>query len=615
MSPPLVSVIVPTKDRRARLATALDSIAAQTHPAVECIVVDDGGADVSDVAAAHDPRGIVTCVRLPASRERSAARNAGLAIARGTYVAYLDDDDWFDPQHLGVLVAACERERTPVAYSLARRVVERRAGDGYVVDHVDHPWQVAFDPVRLLLCNYIPILTLLHRRDCLDVVGGFDETLATHEDWELFIRLARHWRFAHVPEVTCAFTWREDGTTTSSARQHDFVRTMGVIYRRIADEAARLLPVAEAHARFFRTARRARGVAPLRASLVLPLADGQAARATACIAAIAEHTADVPFDLVVVDDGTTDAATRDLLGALDALRGDVRVLRHATPRGPVASWNAGAAVATGDVLVFLHADVEPLPGWLLPLMDDFEDDDTVAASGPRLLAPDGRVAAAGLVFPRQQPSLPYPLYRGVAADAAPVTVRRRRRALPGACLAVRRTAFAAAGGFAEAGLGGFEDADLCLRLPGAVAYQPRSVVLHHEDDAPAPDAEAGRARFAARWSHPLLADEDAAYVADGLALRRCIGEDRAWAAPIASVVERARWERVAALQRAADDEAALAAALAAEAACWPDDPAVLGWAATVCAALGMPAHAAAFRGRVAAVGAPATSPKEPACRP
>src|SRR5262245_50059673 len=254
-SPPLVSVILPTRDRPERLRIALESLVAQTHPAVEAIVVNDGGVDVSDVIAAIDRRRMVVSIRLPERRERSAARNCGLRVARGTYVAYLDDDDWYDPEHLATLVDTLERERAAVAYTCARRVTEELRGDRWVPTGVDVPFRRFFDPTMLLMGNYIPMLTLAHRRDCLDTIGHFDEDLTALEDWELCIRLSRRWPFVAIPRLTCNFTWREPVGEAADRRLRAFVRSTEIIYRRYAADAAPHPEVVRVHAEFFRKAR------------------------------------------------------------------------------------------------------------------------------------------------------------------------------------------------------------------------------------------------------------------------------------------------------------------------------------------------------------------------
>jgi TolA-binding protein len=95
-----------------------------------------------------------------------------------------------------------------------------------------------FSPDRLLVYNDIPILCLMHERSCLDEVGKFDETLGTHEDWDLLIRLAHRYDFVQVRKLTAAISWREDGSSTTSGRRDDFRRTLSLIHDRYRPLAA-----------------------------------------------------------------------------------------------------------------------------------------------------------------------------------------------------------------------------------------------------------------------------------------------------------------------------------------------------------------------------------------
>ncbi|HEX3694345.1 MAG TPA: glycosyltransferase [Polyangia bacterium] len=236
---PLVSVIMPTYNRPAFLTRALDSLTRQTLNDFEVVVVNDAGAPIETLLDGYADRLAITYVRQACNRDRSAARNAGIRVARGQLIAYLDDDDCYLPDHLQTLVDALGDGRHQVAFSEAVLISEQKTNGHYTPGDQIMRMSLPFNRERLLVYNDIPILCVMHQRSCLDEVGLFDETLGTHEDWDLLIRLAHHFAFAQVRKLTAAISWREDGSSTTSGRRDDFRHTLAVIHERYKDLAAR----------------------------------------------------------------------------------------------------------------------------------------------------------------------------------------------------------------------------------------------------------------------------------------------------------------------------------------------------------------------------------------
>jgi hypothetical protein len=243
-----VSVIMPTFNRPEMLAAAIDSVRRQNLQNFEVVVVNDAGVDVDAVVSKRNKSRKITYVRHGHNRGLAAARNTGIKLARGQYIAYLDDDDLFYPDHLQTLVHCLENQDCSVAYTDAHRAHQQVQDGKTVVTHRDLPFSVDFDHDRILVGNFIPVLCVMHRRSCLDETGLFDESLTTHEDWDMWIRMSRKSRFAHIRKVTCEFSWRTDGTTMTSRKQRDFLRTLEAIYKKTG-----LLVEAKPHVQLART--------------------------------------------------------------------------------------------------------------------------------------------------------------------------------------------------------------------------------------------------------------------------------------------------------------------------------------------------------------------------
>lgn len=250
---PLVSVIVPTFNRPELLCRAIDSVLAQTLQDFEIIVVNDGGIDVAGWIGSRDALGRIRLLRHPTNRGMSAARNTGLRAARGTYVAYLDDDDIFYPNHFAVLVDEARKTGCAVVYGESSRAVHtRHEGRPATVERaVCYP--AGFSMAELLVDNRLPVLSVLHRRCCIDMIGGFDENLETHEDWDLWIRLFHQYPHSYVRQATSEYNVNHDGASVSHSRLPCFYRTMKIIHARYRKWAREIPGVRRAQRKNLRT--------------------------------------------------------------------------------------------------------------------------------------------------------------------------------------------------------------------------------------------------------------------------------------------------------------------------------------------------------------------------
>lgn len=217
---PSVSVIIPTHNRRALLLETLGSVFSQTYRDFEVLVVNDGSTD--DTAVVLRPlveNGSIKYIEQPNS-ERAAARNRGLAVAQGEYIAFLDDDDLWPADKLEWQVAAMvEHAGRRVIYGAACPFRSDQKVPAVVTDsHLPVP-KAGHPPSGDLYQSFLernwiasPGQTLIPRRALLDV-GCFDESLWGTEDYELYIRLAQRTEFHYVHR--CALYYRVHATNSS----------------------------------------------------------------------------------------------------------------------------------------------------------------------------------------------------------------------------------------------------------------------------------------------------------------------------------------------------------------------------------------------------------------
>lgn len=210
---PKVSVIIPTYNRWELLRDALESVFRQTYPHWEAIVVNDAGNPPAGPAAGMLRRQGVVYIEHPERRGPSASRNTGLSRSTGEFVAYLDDDDIFYPDHLEILVREMTLQGWDVAYSDAVRGTYELSEEGIRLLSEEPAFGQDFTLERFWRSNFIPLPCVVHRRSCIEQVGNFDPLLPAFEDWDLLLRMSSRYAFRHVSRVTCMFRVRINGSS------------------------------------------------------------------------------------------------------------------------------------------------------------------------------------------------------------------------------------------------------------------------------------------------------------------------------------------------------------------------------------------------------------------
>lgn len=197
--PVLVSIVLPTRNRTHVLGRALHSVLAQTVEDFEVLVVDEGSTDDTADVLATIPDRRVRSVRLDDNVGVSRARNVALALARGQWIAFLDDDDEWAPTYLErQLEVAASRPDAEVIYCRARRRNDRTGEDVGVAPTAIRNGSV----FRYLVSRWNPGMSCtMVRRSRLLAVGGFDEQLRVVEDCDLWLRLAQQTDFAGTADV------------------------------------------------------------------------------------------------------------------------------------------------------------------------------------------------------------------------------------------------------------------------------------------------------------------------------------------------------------------------------------------------------------------------------
>ncbi len=478
---PLISVLVPVfRPPLWALERCVGSVLDQDFARFELILCDDasGDGELERYLAglpALDAR--IRVARLEVNSGISAATNAALAQARGSFVAFLDHDDELAPQALGRFAAAIDA--TPDADLLYSDEDKLDAGG----ERFDPLFKPEFSPDLLTSFAYVAHLCVI-RTELVRELGGLRSAFDGSQDWDLTIRASeRARRVVHIPEVL--YHWRvleSSAASGSAAKPWAYEAGRRVLEDTLArrGEAGEVLQSSRFPGRYH--LRRAIAGRP-KVCVIIPFRDEPSLLAT-CATSMREAPGYDHVELVLVDNDSQLPETAELLDRL-AGEPDIRVIEVPGRFNWAAINNAAARACDGDLLLFSNNDIEArVPGWLHALAGQAQRRE-VGAVGARLLYPDGTIQHAGVVVGlggiagHVLRSLPAddPGYNSMAIQTRNCSV------VTGACMMVRREVFDEIGGFDEALPVAFNDVDFCLKLREAgylVVYEPLAELVHHE---------------------------------------------------------------------------------------------------------------------------------------
>lgn len=349
---PTVSIVISTYNRLERLKKAVESVQKQTYTDWELIVVYDGHGDYLNV---EDKR--VTEMSIDHFGCDTRPKNEGIKASKGRYIALLDDDNTWRPDHLQALVTALEKAPDNVAMVY---------GDRWIVDErgeIPSQRGIAsdFNPPLMMQRNYIDTSDVLIRREALVAVGGFDERYRKYVDWNLWVRLMKYgFDFQRVPLILTDYVLHGD---SKSFRQED-ERSFSVPAWDPIDLEIQLPYLGE--------------VKEPRVA-VFSLTYDRLEYTKACFESLYK-TAGYPFDHFVVDNGSTDGTHQWLVEQSKAT-----VIRNESNRGiSVASNQALELIAEQgpyDIICKVDNDAYFLTdGWLKEMVEIWKRNRRLALS-------------------------------------------------------------------------------------------------------------------------------------------------------------------------------------------------------------------------------------------
>lgn len=221
-SDPLVSVLIPTYNRKWLLPRTLESVLTQTYQNIEVVLVNDAGEDVQEIVNQfNDPR--IKYFQNEKNLDLAGTRNVALKHATGDYICLLDDDDIHLKYTLEFRMYMIKKLKADVVYTRALQDIWRKVAEngkeGYVSVHKQLYWDSPFEEDLILVQNIAPCCCPLFSRRAYENTGySFDETLTTSEDWDFWVHMSRRYTFHELKIVDCECSIREDNTQMTGSR-------------------------------------------------------------------------------------------------------------------------------------------------------------------------------------------------------------------------------------------------------------------------------------------------------------------------------------------------------------------------------------------------------------
>ena len=502
------------------LRQAIESVQAQVYPHWEICIADDASPNAAvrellTELAAQDPR--IKLVFREKNGHISAATNSALEIATGDYVALMDNDDLLPPHALAYMaLAAHQHPQAGLIYSDEDKVTE---------DNVRQApyFKCQFNYELFLSQNMISHFGV-YRRSVLEEIGGFRVGYEGAQDWDLALRVIEKVgpeNIVHVPRVL--YHWRIfPGSTALALEEKDYalkaqIESITSHLQRIGKPNTQVYP-APGIPGLLRIKHRLPDPLPL-VSIVIPTRD-RVELLSMCVNSILEKTAYPNYQIVVVDNGSTDEKA---LAYLDSIAKDerVKIIRADIPFNYSALNNLGVAQTDGEYLVLMNNDIEITQTDWLEEMLAFACQPDIGCVGAQLWYPNntlqhgGVVLGIGGVASHAHKGIP----RGNFGYFGRASAHQMFSAVTAACLMIRKSTYQAVDGFDETLKVAYNDVDFCLKVRAQGLrnlYNPFASFIHHESASRGSDQEgSNQQRLAAeaaimkqRWG-ALIADDPA----------------------------------------------------------------------------------------------------------
>ena len=510
------SIVVPIYNPDMLLLDKLvQCVQQQNYANWELILVDDKSTntDVTSYLQKLTSSPAITVIHRATNGHISAATNTGIKASTGDYILFVDQDDLLAPFCLSNLARAIQSQNYQLIYSDEDKLYSDSVRD-------DPHFKPEYNQTLLYSINYLNHVTCV-QKELLMEVGLLREGYEGSQDYDLILRCVARIspeRIGHVPKVL--YHWRAvEGSTALAFSEKSYPWERG---KRALEEAASLLcnepvSVTAGYGVSYKTNWPV-DTSKL-VSILIPTKDHREDLART-IDTLLAHTTQIPYEIIVCDNGSQEKETLDYLANLAREHDTVRILTCDYDFNYSRINNDAAKIAKGEYLLLLNNDVEIThDDWLFEMVRHIQREQ-VGIVGCKLLYPDDTIQHAGVTvgiqgvaghtFKRMDNTEPgYMTWAHLEREVTAVTA---------ACMLVRREVYEELNGLDEDHFKvAFNDVDFCLRTRKAgykIVYTPYSVLYHHESKSRGDDNHPSRIKrfryevkqMKARWGDVLSND-------------------------------------------------------------------------------------------------------------
>ena len=477
---PLISVIIPVYNAPKKyLEECIDSVLKQTYENFEICIVDD----------ASTSEDTIECLKRYEKKEKcnvrwcnenghiSKASNYAVEIAKGEYIALLDNDDVLDEN---ALLENVKLLNTNNNYDLIYSDEDKIDFDGKFCEPHFKP---DFSPDTLLSLNYICHFTII-RKEIFDKVGGFKIGTEGAQDYDLFLRISEiTTKIGHIAKVL--YHWRKSETSTAgslSAKNYVESRTINVLETALKRRGIKGRIIKDEYSDFYRVEYILDKEPSV--SIIIPTRDC-AKMTEECLKSVFELTEYTNFEVLLVDNNSVEKETFKMFDQLKNKYDNFKIIKADMDFNYSKINNLAINKSKSDIIVLLNNDTKVItPKWLKTMVG-YAIQDHIGAVGPKLLYEDGTVQHGGVLLGLN--AVASHAYINASDDESGIYGRLRvpynYSAVTAACLAVERSKAIEVGLLDEKLKVAYNDIDFNLKLRNKGYYNvflPQVSLYHLE---------------------------------------------------------------------------------------------------------------------------------------